>query len=101
VFIFHEISFLNLTQHKKTGAKTGLAPLPIGFAVWIIHIVLIPWTGCGINPPRAFGSFIVNSFAGVDAWGQHWWIYFVGPALGAILAPLIYMALYSGKTKAD
>ena len=26
----------------------ALAPLPIGFAVFVVHLALVPWTGCGI-----------------------------------------------------
>jgi len=52
-----------------------LAPLPIGFSVWVVHLVLIPWTGCGINPARTFGPALINSLAGMDTWGANWWIY--------------------------
>jgi len=41
----------------------NFAPLAIGLAVFLAHIVLIPITGCGINPARSFGAFFVSIFA--------------------------------------
>jgi len=73
-----------------------LAPLPIGFSVWIAHLVLIPWTGCGINPARTFGPAVINSFAGMDTWGPNWWIYYLGPAAGATGTSFIMWILWGG-----
>lgn len=36
-----------------------LAPLPIGFAVFLVHLATIPITGTGINPARSLGAAIV------------------------------------------
>jgi len=36
-----------------------LVPLPIGFAVFIVHLVTIPITGTGINPARSFGAAVI------------------------------------------
>ncbi|KAL2629083.1 hypothetical protein R1flu_013769 [Riccia fluitans] len=36
-----------------------LTPLPIVFAVFVVHLVTIPITGCGINPARSFGPAVV------------------------------------------
>ena len=66
--------------HGKSLAKgvPHLAPLAIGFAVFLAHIVLVPLTGCGINPARTFGPALVNSFAGEKVWEDSYWIYFIG-----------------------
>ncbi|KAH9255288.1 hypothetical protein BASA81_006728 [Batrachochytrium salamandrivorans] len=64
-----------------------MAPLPIGFVVWVLNMVLIPWTGCGINPARVFGAMFVNLVAeGEDGFGVFWWVYYLGPLLGSLLA---------------
>jgi aquaporin PIP len=73
--------------------QPNLAPLVIGFSVFLSHIVLIPFTGCGINPARVFGPFLVNSFAGVNVWESWTWIYYVGPMAGAVLAAGCYSIL--------
>ncbi|GMN38197.1 hypothetical protein TIFTF001_007426 [Ficus carica] len=36
-----------------------LAPLPIGFAVFVVHLATIPITGTGINPARSFGAAVI------------------------------------------
>jgi len=45
-----------------------LAPLPIGFAVFMVHLATIPVTGTGINPARSLGAAVVynNSKAWSD-----------------------------------
>lgn len=44
-----------------------LAPLPIGFAVFLVHLATIPITGTGINPARSLGAAIVyNNRLGWD-----------------------------------
>jgi hypothetical protein len=36
-----------------------LAPLPIGFAVFMVHLATIPVTGTGINPARSLGAAVI------------------------------------------
>jgi aquaporin PIP len=36
-----------------------LAPLPIGFAVFMVHLATIPITGTGINPARSLGPAVI------------------------------------------
>lgn len=46
-----------------------LAPLPIGFAVFLVHLATIPITGTGINPARSLGAAIIYNKD--HAWGDH------------------------------
>jgi len=41
------------------GCLKVLAPLPIGFAVFMVHLATIPITGTGINPARSFGAAVI------------------------------------------
>ncbi|XP_052197859.1 aquaporin PIP2-7-like [Diospyros lotus] len=59
---------------------TALAPLSIGFAVFMAHLATIPITGTGINPARSFGAAVIY-----DSWDDQW-IFWVGPFLGAFAA---------------
>lgn len=45
-----------------------LAPLPIGFAVFMVHLATIPITGTGINPARSLGAAVV--FDNDKAWSD-------------------------------
>jgi aquaporin TIP len=65
-----------------------IAPLAIGFAVLVIHLVAVPLTGAGVNPARTFGPALV-----FGEWDD-FWIYYVGPILGAAVASLLYYFLY-------
>ncbi|CAN8252634.1 unnamed protein product [Cochlearia groenlandica] len=62
-----------------------LAPLPIGFAVFVVHLATIPITGTGINPARSFGAAVVYNQE--KAWKDQW-IFWVGPMIGAVGAAL-------------
>lgn len=52
-----------------------LAPLPIGFAVFMVHLATIPITGTGINPARSFGAAVIYNHT--TAWNDHVSIYIV------------------------
>ncbi|KAI8554002.1 hypothetical protein RHMOL_Rhmol05G0063100 [Rhododendron molle] len=60
-----------------------LAPLPIGFAVFVVHLATIPITGTGINPARSFGAAVIYNHEKV--WDDQW-IFWVGPFAGALAA---------------
>ncbi|CAA6673514.1 unnamed protein product [Spirodela intermedia] len=60
-----------------------LAPLPIGFAVFVVHLGTIPITGTGINPARSFGAAVIYNNG--KAWDDQW-IFWVGPFVGALAA---------------
>ncbi|KAG6553713.1 hypothetical protein Mapa_004628 [Marchantia paleacea] len=60
-----------------------LVPLPIGLAVFVVHLATIPITGTGINPARSFGPAAL--WGHKLAWDDQW-IFWVGPFIGATLA---------------
>lgn len=72
-----------------------LAPLPIGLTVTVCHLVLGAFTGCGINPARALGT---SAFETSEWWdsdsGKNFWIYFIGPLLGAAMGIAPYWLMY-------
>jgi MIP family channel proteins len=74
-----------LSAMDKRAITKNLAPFAIGTAVLVAHIILVPQTGCGINPARTMGPAIVNSFAGNNTW-DNGWIYYIGPIVGSLLA---------------
>jgi len=75
-----------------------LAPLPIGFAVFMVHLATIPITGTGINPARSFGAAVIINDK--KAWDDHW-IFWVGPFVGALAAAAYHQyILRAGAIKA-
>ena len=61
-----------------------LAPLVIGLAVLVDHLVGVPLTGASMNPARTLGP----AWA-AGAWADHW-VYWVGPLAGGAIAALVY-----------
>lgn len=47
-----------------------LAPLPIGFAVYLVHLATIPITGTSINPARSLGAAVIYNTQH-NAWADH------------------------------
>ena len=69
-----------------TRAPKGLAPLAIGFALTLIHLVSIPVTNTSVNPARSIGPAL---FVGVEAISQLW-LFILAPVVGAVIAGLSY-----------
>ncbi|KAF3678855.1 Aquaporin PIP2-7 [Capsicum annuum] len=70
-----------------------LAPLPIGFSVFMVHLATIPITGTGINPARSFGAAVIYNDNTV--WNDQW-IFWVGPILGAMAAAIYHQQILRG-----
>ncbi len=67
-------------------APQGLAPLAIGFALTLIHLISIPVTNTSVNPARSTGPALF-----VGGWAiQQLWLFWVAPIVGAALAGLAY-----------
>jgi hypothetical protein len=80
------ITILLLVAEKTK--STFVAPIGIGFSLFIGHLVGIFWTGAGINPARAFSPALATL-----SFPTYHWIYWLGPVLGAILAAGLYLGL--------
>jgi aquaporin Z len=70
-------------------APAGFAPLAIGLALTLIHLISIPVTNTSVNPARSTG---VALFAGGWAVGQLW-LFWVAPIGGALLGAALYRVL--------
>ena len=67
-------------------APKGFAPVSIGLALTLIHLISIPVTNTSVNPAR---STAVAYFVG--GWAvQQLWLFWAAPILGAILGALVY-----------
>lgn len=70
-------------------APAGFAPIAIGLALTLIHLVSIPVTNTSVNPAR---STSVAFYADTAAVGQLW-LFWVAPLVGAALGALVYKML--------
>ena len=93
-FIF-VLTILGVTDAKfKHGSFGGVV---IGFALVLVHILGISFTGTSVNPARSIGPAL---FAGGAALTSLW-VFIVGPMAGAALAAVVYKALTKAKASED
>ncbi|CAN1148849.1 Probable aquaporin PIP2-5 [Linum perenne] len=98
VLVYTVFSATDPKRSARDSHVPVLAPLPIGFAVFMVHLATIPITGTGINPARSFGAAVI--FNKDKPWDDHW-IFWVGPFIGAALAAFFHQfILRAGAVKA-
>ncbi len=67
-------------------APAGLAPLAIGLALTLIHLISIPVTNTSVNPARSTGPAL---FVGGWALSQLW-LFWVAPLVGGALGGIVW-----------
>ncbi|HEY0238589.1 MAG TPA: aquaporin Z [Friedmanniella sp.] len=77
-------------------APKGFAPIAIGLALTLIHLISIPVTNTSVNPAR---SIAVAWFAGPAALSQLW-LFIVAPIIGAVIAGASYAAITGARPSA-
>jgi aquaporin Z len=70
------------------GSFKQIAGLAIGFTIAFDVLMGYGLTGAAMNPARAFGPQLVG-----DHW-SHFWVWYVGPFAGAVIAASVYELLY-------
>lgn len=74
-------------------APQGFAPIAIGLALTLIHLISIPVTATSVNPARSTGVALY-----VGGWAiEQLWLFWIAPIAGAALAGIAYR--YLGSTK--
>jgi aquaporin Z len=84
--MFFLIVILGATDKR---APAGFAPIAIGLALTLIHLISIPVTNTSVNPARSTG---VAVFVGDWAIGQLW-LFWLAPIVGALLGAMAYKAI--------
>lgn len=67
----------------------GFAPIAIGLALTLIHLISIPVTNTSVNPARSTSQAL---FAGGWALGQLW-LFWVAPVIGAVGGGLVWKVM--------
>jgi len=68
----------------------GFAPIAIGLALTLIHLISIPVTNTSVNPARSTGPAL---FVGGIAL-QQLWLFWVAPIVGAAIAGIVHKAMF-------
>src|SRR3954468_16899022 len=72
-------------------APAGFAPIAIGLALTLIHLISIPVTNTSVNPARSTGPAL---FVGGLALKQLW-MFWAAPLLGGVIGGLAYRLLFT------
>ena len=88
-------AFFLIVIHGATDKKApaGFAPVAIGLALTLIHLISIPVTNTSVNPAR---STAVALFQGTWAL-QQLWLFWLVPIVGGCIGGLIYRFLLQSK----
>ena len=78
-------------------APQGFAPIAIGFALTLIHLIGIPVTNLSVNPARSTGPAV---FVGGWAVAQLW-LFWLAPIVGAVIAGAVYSSVFEETKKAQ
>ena len=78
----------------KRGVPAGFAPIAIGLALTLIHLISIPVTNTSVNPARSTGPALILAMFGGGGWalGQLW-LFWVAPIIGGALGAGLYLAV--------
>jgi aquaporin Z len=71
-------------------APQGFAPIAIGLALTLIHLIGIPVTNLSVNPARSTGPAVF-----VGGWAvQQLWLFWLAPIVGAAIAGIVYSTVF-------
>lgn len=90
--MFFLIIIMGATDER---APKGFAPIAIGLALTLIHLISIPVTNTSVNPAR---STSVALFVGDWAIAQLW-LFWVAPIVGGVLGAVTYRFIASEKVE--
>ncbi|KAL2257679.1 hypothetical protein VTK26DRAFT_9313 [Humicola hyalothermophila] len=90
MFLTAELVFVIIMLAVEKHKSTYLAPIGIGVAFFLAELIGCYFTSGSLNPARSLGPAVINhSFPG------YFWIYWLGPILGSLLACGFYVLLKS------
>jgi aquaporin Z len=73
-------------------APAGFAPIAIGLALTLIHLISIPVTNTSVNPARSTGPALFEGGIAL----QQLWLFWLAPIVGAVIGAYAYN-LVAGK----
>jgi aquaporin Z len=70
----------------RKGLPAGFAPIAIGLALTLVHLISIPVTNTSVNPARSTGPAL---FVGGENLSQLW-LFWLAPIVGGVIGGLAY-----------
>ncbi len=84
--MFFLIVILGATDKR---APAGFAPIAIGLALTLIHLISIPVTNTSVNPARSTGvALYVGDWAIAELW-----LFWLAPIVGAVIGAVAYRSI--------
>ena len=85
--------FVIFATAVDSGGMGHMAPLAIGLAVLVDHILAVSVTGASMNPARSFGPAVM-----AQEWSDHW-VYWIAPLIGGGLAGMVYQFAFVNRPR--
>lgn len=77
----------------ESRVPAGFAPIAIGLALTLIHLISIPVTNTSVNPARSTGQALF-----VGGWAvQQLWVFWVAPLAGGLIGGLLHKQFFAQK----
>ncbi len=76
-------------------APAGFAPIAIGLALTLIHLISIPVTNTSVNPARSTGPALVVGGLAL----QQLWLFWLAPLAGGLMGGLLHRGLFADRPK--
>src|SRR4029078_13382046 len=88
VMTFFFVMIIMGSTHGR--APAGFAPISIGFALTLIHLISIPVTNTSVNPASSTGGAILQG-----SWAlSQLWLFWIAPIIGGALGGFVFNALF-------
>jgi aquaporin Z len=84
--VFTAIFLIVILGATARPAPIAFAPLAIGLALTLVHLISIPVTNTSVNPARSTGPAVY-----VGGWAtEQLWMFWVAPMIGAVVGAVVY-----------
>lgn len=94
------LTFLFVYTVLSTSAKPDFkgAGIVNAFALTVVHMLGIPFTGTSVNPARSFGPSMFSSIiTGDSTYISQVWVFILAPLVGGVIAAIVYRILNKNK----
>jgi aquaporin Z len=84
---------LGVTAPGEAHSTAGFAPLAIGLALTLVHLVMIPVDNSSVNPARSIATAVLGGATPI----VQLWLFIVAPLLGGLIAGFTWRFLFAGR----